>query len=75
MRSVDRTHQVWETEEELIHFIVGAPEVTAYEMDGKPFQFSHNCYTIDEDGHREDWPLVETLDRPLEARDNYVRLS
>ncbi len=72
---MDRTNQVWELDADgLIHFVVGPPEVTIYKSDGAPFQFSHPCYSIDEDGRQIDWPLVETVDRPLEVK-FYTRLA
>ena len=67
MAEYDRTYQTWE-DDELIHFVIGPPRVTAYTEDGRPFQFSHPCYTIDEDGQRDEWPLIETVDRPLETK-------
>jgi hypothetical protein len=73
--AMDRTHQVWEIDDDgLIHFVVGAPEVTIYTSDGAPFQFSHPCFSVDEDGCLVDWPLVETTDRPLEVK-HYTRLA
>lgn len=68
MTAYDRTYQVWEAEDELIHFVIGPARVTAYTEEGRPFQFSHPCYTIDADGQREEWPLIETVDRPLEVK-------
>lgn len=73
--SKNRTYQVWEDDRgELIHFVVGRPEVTAFTEDGRPFQFSHAVHTIDFDGNCVEWPLIETLDRPLETK-NYTRLA
>lgn len=71
----DRTFQVWEDgEDDLIQFIIGPPEVTAWTADGKPFQFSHPVFSIDENGQPTDWPLIETVDRPLEVK-NRARLA
>ncbi len=74
LAEMDRTLQVWEIEDDVTHFVVGPPKVTAYTETGRPFQFTHNCYTIDEDGDPIEWPLIETIDRPLETRD-YTRLA
>jgi len=69
----DRTLQVWE-DDDLTQFVIGPPKVTAYTLDGKPFQFSHPCYGFDEAGTPIDWPMIETVDRPLEVR-RRVRLA
>lgn len=66
---------MWECKDEgFIYFVVGPPEVLTYEEDGKPFQFDHACMVLDESGELIDWPLVETLDRPLEAKVLFRRL-
>lgn len=75
LTEMDRTLQTWEVFDDLIYFVVGPPKVTAYTADGQPFQFSHKCYTIDVCGDPIDWPLVETMDRPLEVRDEFTRLT
>jgi len=73
-KSKNRTYQVWECNDEgVIYFVIAAPEVTAYTDDGRPFQFSHVIFSIDYSGDPIDWPLIETLDRPLEVR--YKRLA
>jgi len=75
-QSKDRTFQVWEVYAEgLIQFVTGAPEVTMYAPNGEPFQFSHPCYCIDDCGERHEWPLIETVDRPLEVKEIYKRLA
>jgi hypothetical protein len=61
-------------DDELVQFVVGTPEVTAWTIDGAPFQLSHPCYCIDAAGNQVDWPLIETLDRPLEVK-NYKRIA
>ncbi len=75
LAEMDRTLQSWEMVDDLIYFIVGPPQVTAYTTDGQPFEFLHNCYTIDQEGDPIEWPLRETVDRPLETRAEFTRLA
>ena len=71
----DRTGQVWELDEDtLIYFVVGPPVVARYMDDGRPCSFVHRCFAFDESGETDDWPLYETVDRPLETM-TYTRLG
>ena len=71
----DRTLQVWELDNDgMIQIVIGPPEIVRYTDDGKPFAFSHPCYSFDENGMLIDWPLAETLDRPLETK-YFTRLA
>lgn len=69
----ERTGQVWEDVDGWIYFIVGSPEITCYEWNGRPFQYRHKVFVINSLGeHQDDWPLFETEDRPLELSELIV---
>lgn len=71
---VRRVGQVWEDDDGWIFFVVGDPVCTAWEENGLPIRFRHGTLTMDERGDIVEWPLEETVDRPLEVT-HHMRLA
>lgn len=71
---VARLGQVWEDEDGWVFFVVGEAKCVVWHEDGGPITFRHGTLTMDEHGNVVDFPLEETIDRPLEVT-HFVRLA